>query len=84
MGSDEISDSVYRDAVSKLKILLQNTAENEHPTLKVGELQKIRGEKSKSLDQLYLADDDHVEDKSCNEDSSKILKRVADTGSMIL
>ena len=54
MGSDEISDSVYRDAVSKLKILLQNTAENEHPTLKVGDLQKIRGEKRPVKDLLAV------------------------------
>ena len=39
---------MYREAVSKLRVLL---SASEHPTLRISD--KIRGEKSKSLDHLY-------------------------------
>ena len=46
----DVSDSVYKEAVTKLKILLSAT---EHPTLKIGDLRQSGEDKSRSLDQLF-------------------------------
>ena len=64
MGSD-VSDSVYREAVAKLRILLSATDQRDHPTLKIED--KIRGEKSKSLDHLYAK----VEEENAEESRDK-------------
>ena len=59
MGSD-ISDSVYREAEAKLRILLAAT---EAPTLRVGDLkQQRRGGASKSLDHLYTELENNQDD----------------------
>ena len=48
-----MSDSVYKEAVTKLKILLSAT---EHPTMRIGDLKQSRQDKSKSLDQLFTGE----------------------------
>ena len=52
VGSD-VSDSVYKEAVTKLKILLSAT---EHPTMRIGDLKQSGQDKSKSLDQLFTGE----------------------------
>ena len=52
-GMSDVSDSVYKEAVTKLKILLSAT---EHPTMKIGDLKQSLEDKSKSLDQLFTGD----------------------------
>ena len=59
MGSD-VSDSVYKEAVTKLKILLSAT---EHPTMRIGDLKQSRQDKSKSLDQLFTGERESQEVK---------------------
>ena len=53
VGSD-VSDSVYKEAVTKLKILLSATT--EHPTMRIGDLKQSGQDKSKSLDQLFTGE----------------------------
>ena len=48
-----MSDSVYKEAVTKLKILLSAT---EHPTMRAGDLKQSGPDKSKSLDQLFTGE----------------------------
>ena len=48
-----MSDSVYKEAVTKLKILLSAT---EHPTMRIGDLKQSGQDKSKSLDQLFTGE----------------------------
>ena len=52
MGED-ISDSVYKEAVTKLKVLLNAT---EQPTLRMADIRR-QHERSKSLEQLYTDQD---------------------------
>ena len=73
MGSD-LSESVYREAVSKLRVLLSAT---EHPTLRISD--KIRGEKSKSLDHLYAKVE---EENDVKEEISAAYDKVAETAKL--